>query len=84
VTITVAKTGPARLSWRWDRERSRVAWAGDGAYLLRSNQGGWSAEEFWETHIQLTVVEHACRVLRSELLLRPAWHHYSGRTRARW
>jgi Transposase DDE domain len=82
VTITVAKTGPAQLSWRWDREKFRAALAGDGAYLLRSNQGGWSAEEFWETYIQLTVVEHAFRVLKSELLLRPVWHHYSGRTRA--
>jgi hypothetical protein len=59
-----------------------VAMARDGAYLLRSNQGGWSAQEFWETYIQLTVVERAFRVLKSELLLRPIWHHYSGRTEA--
>ena len=58
------------------------ALSADGAYLLRSNQGGWTAEEFWETYIQLTVVEHAFRVLKSELLLRPVWHHYSGRTQA--
>ena len=32
--------------------------------------------------IQLIVVERAFRVLKSELLLRPIWHHYSGRTRA--
>ena len=38
--------------------------------------------EFWETYIQLTVVERAFRVLKSELLLRPIWHHYSGRTQA--
>ena len=38
--------------------------------------------EFWETYIQLTVVEHAFRVLKSELRLRPVWHHYSGRTQA--
>ena len=82
VTITVAKTKPAKLSWTWDREKFRAALAGDGAYLLRSNQDGWSAQEFWETYIQLTVVEHAFRVLKSELLLRPVWHHYSGRTQA--
>ena len=28
------------------------------------------------------MVEHAFRVLKSELLLRPVWHHYSGRTKA--
>jgi transposase len=82
VTITVTKTKPAQLSWSWLREKFRVALAGDGAYLLRSNQGGWSATEFWETYIQLTVVERAFRVLKSELLLRPVWHRYSGRTQA--
>jgi hypothetical protein len=82
VTITVAKSDPTELSWTWDRTKFRAALAADGAYLLRSNQDGWSAEEFWETYIQLTVVEHAFRVLKSELRLRPVWHHYSGRTQA--
>ena len=82
MTITVAKGNPAQLSWLWDLAKYRTALRADGAYLLRSNQGGWTAEEFWETYIQLTVVERAFRVLKSELLLRPVWHHYSGRTRA--
>jgi len=82
VTITVATTKPPRLSWTWNREKFRAELIRDGAYLLRSNQGGWSAKEFWETYIQLTVVEHAFRVLKSELHLRPVWHHYSGRTQA--
>jgi transposase len=82
VTISVAKSDPVKLSWTWDRTKFRTALAGDGAYLLRSNQDGWSAQEFWQTYIQLTVVERAFRVLKSELLLRPVWHHYSGRTQA--
>jgi transposase len=82
VTITVAKTNPTKLSWTWLRDKFRAALAADGAYLLRSNQDGWSATEFWETYIQLTVVEHAFRVLKSNLLLRPVWHHYGGRTQA--
>jgi transposase len=82
VAITVTKAEPAVLSWSWLRAKFREALAGDGAYLLRSNQDGWSATEFWETYIQLTVVERAFRVLKSELLLRPVWHHYSGRTQA--
>ena len=75
-------TKPAKLEWSWDRAKYKQALAADGAYLLRSNQSGWTAREFWETYIQLTVVERAFRVLKSELLLRPIWHHYSGRTRA--
>jgi len=71
-----------RLEWSWDRAKYKQALAADGAYLLRSNQPGWTAREFWETYIQLTLVERAFRVLKSELLLRPIWHHYSGRTQA--
>jgi hypothetical protein len=82
VTIAVAARGPALLSWSWKVEKFKAALAADGAYLLRSNQGGWSAQEFWETYIQLTVVEHAFRVLKGQLLLRPVWHHYSGRVEA--
>ena len=32
--------------------------------------------------MQLTVVERAFRVLKTNLLLRPIWHHYSGRCQA--
>ena len=82
VTITVTKGRRAELTWSWNIPKYKTALAGDGAYLLRSNQGGWSAAEFWKTYIQLTVVERVFRVLKSELLLRPIWHHYSGRTEA--
>jgi transposase len=82
VVITVTTTKRPDLEWSWDRAKYKQALAADGAYLLRSNQPGWTAREFWETYIQLTVVERAFRVLKSELLLRPIWHHYSGRTQA--
>jgi transposase len=81
-TITVSQGKRPQLSWTWDVAKFRAALRADGAYLLRSNQAGWTAAEFWETYIQLTVVERAFRVLKSELLLRPVWHHYSGRTQA--
>ena len=82
VSMTVTATGQLELCLSWKVDKFKAALAADGAYLLRSNQGGWSAEEFWETYIQLTVVERAFRVLKSELLLRPVWHHYSGRVEA--
>jgi hypothetical protein len=81
VRITVSDA-PVSLSYAWDVGKFRDALVRDGAYLLRSNQAGWSAQEFWQTYIQLTVVERAFRVLKSELLLRPIWHHYSCRTQA--
>jgi len=82
VKTNVTTTKRPRLEWSWDRAKYKQALAADGAYLLRSNQPGWTAREFWETYIQLTLVERAFRVLKSELLLRPIWHHYSGRTQA--
>jgi transposase len=82
VTVAVTTADRPELRYAWQVDKFKAALAADGAYLLRSNQGGWSPEEFWETYIQLTVVERAFRVLKSELLLRPMWHHYSGRVEA--
>jgi transposase len=73
---------PSDLTWTWKVAKIKTVLAHDGAYVLRSNQPGWSATELWDTYMQLTVVEKAFRVLKSELLLRPVWHHYSGRTQA--
>jgi len=81
VKISVSDT-PVSVRCTWKVAKFKAALARDGAYLLRSNQAGWSAQEFWETYMQLTVVEHAFRVLKSHLLLRPIWHQYSGRTQA--
>jgi hypothetical protein len=81
VTIRVGHK-PVSLTYTWHVAKFKEALARDGAYLLRSNQAGWSAQEFWETYMQLSVVERAFRVLKSNLLLRPIWHHYSGRTQA--
>lgn len=82
VAITVSAGKPAEVRWAWKVDKFKAALAADGAYLLRTNQPGWSMQEFWETYIQLTVVEKAFRVLKGELLLRPVWHQYSGRTQA--
>jgi transposase len=81
VTVTVT-VKPVSLSYVWNVAKFRDALTRDGAYLLRSNQAGWAPQEFWETYMQLTVVERAFRILKSHLLLRPIWHHYSGRTQA--
>ncbi len=82
VHIDTPAERPTRLSWSWKISRIKATLIRDGAYVLRSNQGGWQPGEFWQTYMQLTVVEKAFRVLKSELLLRPLWHHYSGRVEA--
>ena len=57
--INVTAAEQPRLEWTWDQGKYRQALSTDGAYLLRSNQPGWKAAEFWATYIQLTVVERA-------------------------
>jgi transposase len=80
--VELKVTDQPALQIDWQVSKFKEALQRDGAYLLRSNQGGWTAQEFWETYMQLTVVERAFRVLKSELLLRPIWHHYDHRTEA--
>src|SRR5262249_7406072 len=63
VTLTVRKRGQVKLNVCWDKNKFRAALVRDGVYLLRSNHPGWSAGEFWEIYMQLTVVEHAFRIL---------------------
>ena len=77
VSLTVSAGKNPKLQWSWKIDKFKAALVADGAYLLRSNRGGWSPTEFWETYIQLTVVERAFRVLKSELWLRPVWHQIS-------
>jgi transposase len=82
VQIDPVAERPTTLTWSWKISRIKAVLIRDGAYVLRSNQPGWQPSEFWQTYMQLTVVEKAFRVLKSELLLRPLWHHYSGRVEA--
>jgi transposase len=82
VTIAATEGRTPQLRWSWRTDKIKLALAQDGAYLLQSNQPGWSASDLWETYMQLTVVEKAFRVLKSDLLLRPVWHQYDGRVQA--
>ena len=51
-------------------------------YLLRSNVRDWSDAELWQAYIQLTEAESAFRIEKSDLSLRPIWHHKEHRVRA--
>jgi transposase len=51
-----------------------------GVYCLRSNQTTWDAETLWHTYSMLTDLEAVFRGLKSELGLRPVFHHKEERT----
>jgi len=54
----------------------------EGAYLLRTNLTGDSAEDLWKKYIQLTEAEAAFRALKSELSIRPIFHQLERRVKA--
>jgi transposase len=74
--------GKPRLVWVWSKERLRHLRIRDGAYLLRTNLDPMDPECLWQQYIQLTDVESAFRCLKSELAIRPIWHHSDRRVEA--
>ena len=50
-----------------------------GVYCLRTNQFDWDEERLWRTYILLTDLESVFRSLKSELGLRPVYHHKEDR-----
>lgn len=68
----------------WQRIKPATDWheLSDGCYLLRTNVTDWSDEELWKAYIQLTEAENAFRIQKSDLSIRPVWHHKEERVRA--
>lgn len=54
----------------------------EGVYILRTNITEWTDEALWQTYIQLTEAEAAFRVHKSDLAMRPIWHHKAERIKA--
>ena len=50
-----------------------------GVYCLRSSETDWDEETLWRTYITLTDLEAVFRSLKSELGLRPVYHHKEAR-----
>ena len=46
-----------------------------GVYCLRTNQEQWDETTLWRTYTMLTDLEAVFRCLKSELGLRPVYHH---------
>ena len=42
---------------------------------MRSNETQWNSEQLWRTYIMFTDLEAVFRSFKSELGLRPAYHH---------
>ncbi|MGB6722555.1 MAG: IS1634 family transposase [Terracidiphilus sp.] len=82
VDIETDTQGSAHIRWCKRNERREWMKLSEGCYLLRSNVTDWSGEELWRAYIQLTEAEEAFRLHKSDLVMRPVWHHKQDRVQA--
>lgn len=77
-------TAPAtvRLQWAIRPDWERAAAISEGCYVLRTNVPELTAQQTWQTYVQLTQAEAAFRIHKSELSIRPVWHHKERRVRS--
>ena len=82
VCVTTRDDGGARVEWK--RRGKSTTWAEvkDGCYVLRTNIQGRGVEELWHTYMQLTEVEAAFRIQKSDLRIRPVWHQSAERVQS--
>jgi hypothetical protein len=81
VDVTPDETGTKAVALTWKKapvEGSMLTHP--GVYCLRSNETGWDAARLWQTYTMLTDLEAVFRGLKSELGLRPVFHHKERRT----
>jgi Transposase len=72
--------GENAIELRWSRQvKPGTRLSHPGVYCLRSNQTDWDSEKLWRTYIMLTDLEAVFRNLKSELGLRPVYHHKEER-----
>jgi transposase len=84
ISLTQDTTTPAGVKLKWNTRQEWDDWArlSEGTYILRSNIHDWTDEQLWKTYIQLTEAEAAFRIHKSDLCIRPIWHHKQGRIKA--
>jgi transposase len=84
IVLSEDKAIAAGVKLQWHKRLEWEDWAGlsEGTYILRSNIENWTDEELWKTYIQLSEAEAAFRIHKSELCIRPIWHHKQARIKA--
>lgn len=70
------------ISWSCNQEHQAWAKLSEGCYLLRAHGIEWTPDELWRAYIQLTDVEEAFRIHKTELRIRPVYHQTSERAQA--
>lgn len=81
VTVIADQTASKAVAITWTKTPVAGSMLTDpGVYCLRSNELTWDAPRLWRTYMTLTDLEAVFRSLKSELGLRPVFHHNADRT----
>ncbi|MBF0339362.1 MAG: IS1634 family transposase [Magnetococcales bacterium] len=81
IDIIPDDNGKNATAIRWERKpMDGSLLTHPGVYCLRTNETGWDNEQLWRTYITLTDLESVFRSLKSELGLRPVFHHKEERS----
>ncbi|MCY4363577.1 MAG: IS1634 family transposase [Gammaproteobacteria bacterium] len=76
ITVDTDPTGQRATAVRFTRHaRPGSMMTHPGVYCLRSSETDWDEDTLWRTCFMLTDVEAVFRALKSELGLRPIYHH---------
>ena len=76
IEVTPDQTGEKAAAVTWTRRpQDGSMQAHPGVYCLRSSETDWDEDALWRTYTTLTDVEAVFRALKSELGLRPIYHH---------
>ena len=76
IDVTADETGNQAVAVTWTRRPQDGSMATHpGVYCLRSSETDWDEDALWRTYTTLTDVEAVFRSLKSELGLRPIYHH---------
>jgi transposase len=84
IVLSEQPSVPAKVKLQWSQRSEWDDWArlSEGTYILRTNIQDWTDEELWKTYIQLSEAEAAFRIHKSDLCIRPIWHHKKDRIKA--
>ncbi len=81
IELILAEDEKTATALRWERKQVKgTLVTHPGVYTLRSNETDWDEERMWRTYIMLTDLEAVFRSLKSELGLRPIYHHKEERS----
>lgn len=80
ITLTADEAGKnaTALSYKQEWVNGTMA-THPGVYCLRTNVLDWDEQKLWQTYSSLTDIESVFRSLKSELGLRPVFHHKENR-----